>query len=43
MFPTYNEGKSFVAERFIMTLKNKILKHITVISKNVYLDVFRYC
>ena len=36
---TYNEGKSFVAERFIRTLKNKIFKHMTTISKNVYIDV----
>ena len=26
MYSTYNEGKSVVAERFIRTLKNKILK-----------------
>ena len=39
MHPTYNEGKSVVAERFIRTLKNKIFKHMTVISKNVYFDV----
>ena len=26
-----------VAERFIRTLKNKIYKHITVVSKNVYI------
>ena len=26
MYSTYNEGKSIVAERFIRTLKNKILK-----------------
>ena len=37
---TYNEGKSFVAERFIRTLKNKIFKHTTAISKNVYFDMF---
>ena len=36
---TYNEGKSVVAERFIRTLKNKIFKHMTAISKNVYFDV----
>ena len=36
---TYNEGKSFVAERFIRTLKNKIFKHTTAISKNVYFDM----
>ena len=39
MYSTYNEGKSFVAERFIRTLKNKIFKHMTAISKNVYFDV----
>ena len=36
---TYNEGKSPVAERFIRTLKHKIYKHMTAISKNVYFDV----
>ena len=39
MYSTYNEGKSVVAERFIRTLKNKIYKHMTGISKNVYFDV----
>ena len=39
MDSTYNEGKSVVAERFIRTLKNKILKHMTAVSKNVYFDV----
>ena len=39
MYSTYNEGKSVVAERFIRTLKNKIFKHMTAISKNVYIDV----
>ena len=39
MYSTFNEGKSVVAERFIRTLKNKISKHMTVISKNVYVDV----
>ena len=38
MYSTYNEGKSVVVERFIRTLKNKIYKYITSISKNVYLD-----
>ena len=33
MYSTYNEGKSVVAERFIKTLKNKIFKHMTAISK----------
>ena len=39
MYLRYNEGKSNVAERFIRTLKNKILKHMTAISKIVYFDV----
>ena len=39
MYSTYNEGKSFVAERFIRTLKNNIFKQMTAISKNVYFDV----
>ena len=39
MYSTYNQGKSVVAERFIRTLKNKIIKHMTAISKNVYFDV----
>ena len=38
MYSTYNEGKSVVAERFIKTLKNKIFKHMTAISKNIYFD-----
>ena len=33
MYSAYNEGK------FIKTLKNKIYKHMTAISKNVYFDV----
>ena len=39
IYSTYNEGKSVVAERCIRTLKNKIYKHKTAISKNVYFDV----
>ena len=39
MYSTYNEGRSVVAERFIRTLKNKIFKHMTAVSKNVYFDV----
>ena len=38
MYSTHNEGKSVVAERFIRTIKNKIYKHVTSISKNVYID-----
>ena len=36
MYSTHNEGKSVVAKRFFRTLKNKIYKHMTSISKNVY-------
>ena len=38
MYSTNNEGKSVVAGRFIRTLKSKIYKHMTSISKNVYID-----
>ena len=31
--------KSVAAERFIRTLKNKIYKHMTAMSKNVCFDV----
>ena len=37
MYSIHNEGKSVVAERFIRTLKNKIYKYMTAISKNVYI------
>ena len=40
MYSTNNEGKSVVAERFIRTLKSKICKYMTLISKNVYIDKF---
>ena len=39
IYSTYNGGKSVVAERFIRTLKSKIFKHMTAISKNIYFDV----
>ena len=38
MYSAHNEGKSVVPERFIGTLKSKIYKHMTSISKNVYID-----
>ena len=38
MHSTNNEGKSVVTERFIRTLKNKIYKYMTAISKNVYIN-----
>ena len=39
MCSTHNFGKSVIAERFIKTLKHKIYKHITAVSKNLYFDV----
>ena len=39
MYSTCIEGTSVLAERFIRTLKNKIFKHMTAISKNIYFDV----
>ena len=38
MYLIHNEGKSVVAERFIRTLKAKIYKHMTLVSKNVYIN-----
>ena len=38
MYSTHNEGKSVVPERFIRTLKTKICKYMTSVSKNVYID-----
>ena len=38
MYSTHNERKSVVPERFIRTLKNKIYKYMTAISKNVYIN-----
>ena len=35
---TRNEGKSVIAERFIKTLKNKIYKYTTSVSKNVCIN-----
>ena len=39
MYSTYSEGKSVFAERLFRTLKSRIFKHMTAISKNVYFDV----
>ena len=38
MYSTHNERKSVVDVRFIKTLKNKIYKYITSISKNAHVD-----
>ena len=39
MYLTHNEEKSAVAERFFRALKNKVYKHMTLISKNVHFNV----
>ena len=42
MYSTYNEGKYVVTESIIKTLKTKIYKHITTVSKECvcgYADV----
>ena len=41
MFSTCNEGKSVVTEKFIKTLKNKIFKNVTAISKKCLLRCVR--
>ena len=38
MYSTYHERKYVVAERLIRTLKIKIYKHITIVSKNMYIN-----
>ena len=38
IYSIHKERKSAVAERFIRTLKNKIYKCMTSVSKNVYID-----
>ena len=37
IYSTRNERKSVVAERFVRTLKDKIYKYMTPVSKNVYI------
>ena len=37
-----NEEKSVIVARFIRTLKTKIYKYMTSISKNVYVDKLGY-
>ena len=38
VYSTHNEGKYAVPERFFRTLKNKIYKYMTSISKKMYID-----
>ena len=35
MYPTLNEGKSIVAERFIRTLRTRVCKYMASIPENV--------
>ena len=38
VFHTHNKGKSVIAKRFIITLKNKSHKYVTSVSQNAYID-----
>ena len=38
IYSTHNEGKFVIAERFIKTLKNKVSKYMTSVSRNVYIN-----
>ena len=38
MYSIHHKEKFVVAERFTSTLKNKIYKYMTSVSKNVYID-----
>ena len=42
IYPTYNEGKFAIAERFIRTIENKIYKYMTSLSENVCIDKLDY-
>ena len=43
IYLTHKEGKSFAAEIFIRTLKNKIYKYRASMSKNIYIDKLDRC
>ena len=38
IYSTHNKGKAITAEMFIKTLKNEIYKHMSVVSKDLYID-----
>ena len=40
IYSTHDEGKSVLSKKLIRTLKNKIYKHMTSISQNIYVDKF---
>ena len=42
MYSIHNQGKPVVVERLIRTLKTKIYKYMTLVSKNVYIDKLDY-
>ena len=37
-YSTHREGKSVIAEKLFITLKNKIYKYMTSVSKNMYIN-----
>ena len=39
MYSTHSEGKFVAADRLISTLKSKIYKHMTAVSKNICFNV----
>ena len=42
IYPTHNEEKFAIAERFIRTIENKIYKYMTSLSENVCIDKLDY-
>ena len=38
IYSARNKGKYVVDERFMITIKNKFYKYMTLFSKNVYID-----
>ena len=42
LYSIHNEEKSVVAERFSRSLKNKFYRHMTSVSKNVYIGKLDY-
>lgn len=38
MYSTYNEGKSVISGQIISTLKNKIYKYMSAMSRNAYIN-----
>ena len=38
VYLTHNQGKFVLAERFMKTLRTKIYKYMTLISKKIYID-----